>query len=468
MKINLILAAGDRDPLRKHDPFMPLSLPILASSAPNHDYTFTDLLWEDSDKIDYDADFDLIGISFRVSATDKAFEIADKFRAKGKTVVLGGAQASSIPLRAKKHADVVVIGEGEVLWPVVLNDFQNNSLKDFYVCSPKANLDLEGFSVYRLDKLPELSGLPIPAREMFKRKYTFDMVFAARGCPVNCSFCAVSDIFGTKMRFKEHSMVLDEINNFGRRFFLIDDTVFGRNDSYEYYLELYKKLQMLPKRRFWIGQANLDASANNRGQEVIKQASLSGLSYVSIGLETINPQNMKETGIIPKMGITDKDNPLAEIKKNIEFIQKQGIGISGWFTIGLEHDTLESCKQTIDFCLETNIFPVFTPIQALEGTRYYTELKEKSLLLDQKLNVSNVKNNALENHAYIDILQEVIDRAYSSREIWKRTWFHLKIIYKTKKGLFNLIHRIILLHITQVKLRKISKQELVRFKSRIQ
>lgn len=461
------MAAGEADPLRKQDPFMPLALPILASNAPEHEYVFTDLLWEDSDKIDYDADFDLIGISFRVSATDKAFEIADKFRENGKKVVLGGAQASSIPLKTKQHADSVVIGEGELLWPILISDLQKGELKDFYVSSPKSDIDFEGYSVYRLSSLPQLTNLPLPERKMFDRKYTFDMVFAARGCPVNCSFCAVSDIFGTAMRFKDHSMVIDEINSFGRRFFLIDDTVFGMNNCYDYYLELYRKIQQLPKKRFWIGQANLDAAANSKGRDVITQASLAGLSYVSIGLETINPQNMKDTGIIPKMGITDKENPLAEIKKNIEFIQGQGIGISGWFTIGLEHDTMESCRQSIDFCIETNIFPVFTPIQALEGTRYYSELKEKSLLLDQKSNVSNVRNASLENHDYITILKEVIDKAYSRNQIWKRTWFYLKTIHKTKKGLFNLIHRIILLHITQLKLKKISKQELIRFKSRI-
>ncbi len=467
MKIHLILAAGEADPLRRQDPFMPLSLPILAGCAPEHDYTFTDLLWEDSSKLDFDKDFDLIGISFRVSATDKAFEIADKFREKGKTVVLGGAQASSIPFKAKQHADSVVVGEGERLWPILLNDLQKGELKDFYVSSPAKGLDFKGFNVYRLDSLPELNNLPLPARKLFGRKYTFDMVFAARGCPVDCSFCAVSDIFGTGMRFKEQSLVIIEINSFGRRFFLIDDTVFGRNNSYGYYFELYKKIQNLSKKRFWIGQANLDAAASEKGREVILQASLAGLSYVSVGLETINPQNMAATGIIPKMGISDKNNPLADIKTNIEFIQKQGIGISGWFTIGLEHDTIESCRESIDFCIETNIFPVFTPIQALEGTRYYNELNERGLLLNQKTNVSNVKNASLKNHDYIDILKEVIDKAYSTKQIWKTTLFYLKTIYKTKKGLFNLIHRIILLQITQLKLKKISKQELIRFKSRI-
>lgn len=467
MKINLIVVAGESDPLRKVNPFMPLSLPILAGCAPEHDYVFTDLLWEGYDSIDYNADYDLVGISFRVSATKKAFEIADKFRANNKTVILGGAQASSIPIKAKQHADAVVIGEGEPLWPVVLKDYQNNELKDFYICSPIVNSNFDDYKIYRTDGLPELSKLPLPVRNLYKGKYTFDMVDAARGCPVDCSFCSVSNIFGKKMRYKNQDNVLDEISSFGRHFFLVDDTAFGRKDSYDYYLELYKKLQKLPKKRFWIAQANLDAAANNMGRQVIKEASLSGLSYVSIGLESINPDNMRETGITSKLGITESGDTLEELKNNIEFIQDQGIAISGWFTIGLEHDTFESCIQSLEFCEKTNIFPVLNPIQALEGTRYYDELKKEEKLIDQATNVSNVINNSITNKMFIDLMQIAYDRSYTYNKILKKTIFYYKKIKAQKRGSFNLIHRTILIFMTQVKLKKVLRQEIFRFSLRI-
>ena len=466
MKIHLIIASNEADPLRKVNPFMPLSLPIIAGSAPEHDYKLTDLLWEGFDSLDYDEDFDIIGISFRVSATIKAFEIADKYRAKGKTVVLGGAQPSSIPLKAKKHADAVVIGEGEPLWPVLLEDFKTGKLKDFYICSPDNNLDFEGYSVYKTP-LPENLDFPPALRKLYRGKYTFDMVYATRGCPVDCSFCSVSKLFGKKMRYKSHDRILAEINQFGRHFFLVDDTAFGRNNCYDYYMKLYKKIESLPKRRFWIAQANLDAAANEKGREVIRQASLSGMSYAAIGLESINPDNIKETGISSKLGITDQENPLEEMKKNIKFIHDQGIAISGWFTIGLEHDTYESCLQTLDFCIEANIFPVFNPIQALEGTRYYDELKEEDKIIDQKANVSNVINHSITNEMFIELMKESVKRAFTDRKIIKRTYFYFKKIKALRRGSFELIHRTTLIHITQLKLRKVIKQEIIRFSSRI-
>jgi hypothetical protein len=111
MKIKLILAASLNDPLRKNDPFMPLSLPILAGAAPGHDYTFIDLLWEDD--VRYDEPVNLVGISARNTAENKAYEIADEFRRRGVKVVLGGPQPSVVPFRAIAHTDAVAIGEGE-------------------------------------------------------------------------------------------------------------------------------------------------------------------------------------------------------------------------------------------------------------------------------------------------------------------------------------------------------------------
>ncbi len=123
MKITLILAAASKDPLKKTDPFMPLSLPLLAGSAPEHEYTFVDMLAEEMP--DYDKAADLVGISSRITAESTAYKIADEYRKRNIPVVLGGAQISSVPHKAKLHADAVVVGEGEPLWPILLQDFSD-------------------------------------------------------------------------------------------------------------------------------------------------------------------------------------------------------------------------------------------------------------------------------------------------------------------------------------------------------
>ncbi len=467
MKIFLILANAELDPFRKQYPFTPLILPILKSCAPEHEYSFIDMMCEDLSMLNYDGEYDLIALSFRVSATEGAYKIADEFRKRNKRVVMGGPQVSGAPLKAKEHADSVVIGEAEFLWPVLLDDFKKNMLKDFYVSSPAPLSKLEGFQVYNLPELPDISKLPIPDRSIIKKSYTFDVIFAARGCPVNCSFCAVSSLFGTKMRYKDIPLVIEEIKTLGKKFFLLDDNVLGRNDSYSYYTELYKELAKIPEKRFWTGQANLNAAASPKGREVIKYASVSGLTYAAVGFETINKSDMQNMSTTPKMGVDGSDNFMEQISNNIRFIQEQGIAISAWFTIGLKHDTVESINDAITFCINHYIFPVLTPIQALEGTRFYDEMKAGNHILDNKTNVSNVNISVLKNIDKIILLESNLKRAYTFGNLLRNTWFYFKKNRKLKRSNYETIYRTIFIIATQLKMRKFIKKDLKRFKLRM-
>ena len=114
MRIKLILAADENDPLKEKNPFKPLSLSLLAAAAPDHEYEAIDML--DNGKVGFDDDVDLVGISVRRSAEKAAFEVADRFISKGIKVVMGGPQVSANPFESLKHANSIVIGEGETLW----------------------------------------------------------------------------------------------------------------------------------------------------------------------------------------------------------------------------------------------------------------------------------------------------------------------------------------------------------------
>ncbi len=469
MNILLIVAANSWDPLRKQDPFMPLSLPILASCAPKHDYTFVNLLSEEESAIDFDGDYDLVGISFRVSATSKAFELADAFRMRHVPVVLGGPQASCIPIETKKHADAVVVGEAEDTWPVLLQDVTNSQLHDFYLASPAlTKQEMANYSVHTAQDFPTLNTVPLPLRKYFPKHYTFPMTYAARGCPIDCSFCCVSPLFGTCMRYRKIEDVVHEIQQFGRMFYLIDDTVLGRKDSYAYYTTLYTQVNNLAKKRFWTGQANLNAAADEAGREVIRLAAESGLTYVAVGMETFNPEDMLTSGVAPKMGIQGCDDPLEAIGDNIAYIQSQGIALSGWFTIGLENDSKSLWEKTLQFCIDRHILPVFSPIQALEGTRYYDELRQEGKLTDASKHVTNVQHSSLQDRDFIDILQHTLHEAYATKVCIRRAYFYLKKLRTRKFGFYALLYRMIFIIITQHRLKRVLKQEIKRFNLRLQ
>jgi radical SAM superfamily enzyme YgiQ (UPF0313 family) len=451
MKIKLILAASQRDPLRKNDPFMPLSLPILAACAPGHDYTLIDLLWEDD--VRYDEPADLVGISARYTAENRAYEIADEFRRRGVPVVLGGPQPSVVPFRAISHADAVAVGEAEELWPVIVRDAGNRSLKNFYVCSP-GPFDAGGHSLYKVDSYPDLNHLRPAERKLYNKKYVFDTIFAVRGCPVNCDFCTVTEIFGPKYRTRPVGDVTAEIDTFRNYYYLLDDSVFGKPQTYDYYLELYTAIKKLKKRRFWTGQANLDAAADEKGRTVIKRAAEAGLIYAAIGMESINPKTLARSGAISKMGASSDSDVISAMKKNIRFVQDQGIIVSGWFVVGYEDDDIDTYFRTLEFCRETKVIPVIFPVKALPGTRLYDRLKKEGKLDDDRL--VNFMHPTIREADIFEALKKIGDEGYSLKEIIGRTGFYLPKFRDER------IHRSVFALVLQSKLRgavDVSKDE---------
>jgi radical SAM superfamily enzyme YgiQ (UPF0313 family) len=441
MKIKLILAASETDPLRKNDPFMPLSLAILAGSAPGHEYTFIDMLWEDDVRFDEPAD--VVGISMRYTAEKRAYEIADEFRRRGVKVILGGAQVTAVPKRAKMHADAVAVGEGEPLWPVIVRDIERGELKQFYVCSPHP-FDAGGDAVFHLRSFYGFENTIIPNRSLFKKKYVFDTVYAVRGCPINCDFCSVTDMYGPECRTRPAENVVSEIDTFKNYYYLLDDTVFGRPATYDYYLNLYSSILKLKKRRFWTGQANLDAASDPKGRSVIEMAAKAGLIYAAIGMESINPATLKSSGAIGKIGVAKGDDPIAKMKENIRYIQDCGIIVSGWFVIGYENDTIDTYYRTIEFCREMNIIPAIFPVKVLPGTRLYRRLLAENKIDDSKQ--INFINPSINDQDVYRALKDIFAVGYSQREICKRTAFY----WKKFKG--DKIHKTIFALVLQNKL----------------
>ncbi|MBN2546492.1 MAG: hypothetical protein JXB50_11895, partial [Spirochaetes bacterium] len=247
-----------------------------------------------------------------------------------------------------------------------------------------------------------------------------------------------------------------EINTFKNYYYLLDDNVFGRKNNYDYYLELYEKISSLSKKRFWVGQANLDAASDKKGKEVIKAAARSGLLYASIGIESINYDVLKESGVINKIGTNSKNNVLSVMKENIKFIQEQGIIISGWFTIGYDQDNLKTFYDTVNFCMETKIIPIISPLEALPGTRLYARM-EKAGRIDKNKTI-NIKHPDLSDVEIIDTLKKVNKIGLSLKEDFKRLKYYFNLFEKENpdvhKKIEYKIHKAIFLIILQLKIKK--------------
>ena len=126
MKLELI-APATQDSLRKRikPPGPPLGLAMIAAlTPPDVEVSITD---ENTSDIDFEKDLDLVGITTMTITAPRAYQIADVFRAKGVKVILGGSHPSALAKEAGQHADAVLIGEAEEIWPKVIEDCRNSN-----------------------------------------------------------------------------------------------------------------------------------------------------------------------------------------------------------------------------------------------------------------------------------------------------------------------------------------------------
>ena len=126
-KVTLIFPARENDPARGSRS-TPAGITILAALVPEDmEVKLIDML--SGDRVNFEEPVDIVGITCRTPIASVAYDIADQFKKRGVTVVLGGPHASAVPLDAIQHADAVDVGEAETTWPHLLEDFKKDELK---------------------------------------------------------------------------------------------------------------------------------------------------------------------------------------------------------------------------------------------------------------------------------------------------------------------------------------------------
>ncbi|MDN5346801.1 MAG: hypothetical protein PWP65_365 [Clostridia bacterium] len=343
--------------------FPPLNLiTIAALTPPEHEVILID---ESLEKIDYNASYDLIGISAMTALAPRAYEIAANFRRQGKTVVLGGMHPSALPEEAKEYSDAVVIGEAEGAWSQVLADLEKGQLRPFYKATER----------------PSLKNLPQPRRELLKRERYLvpDTVQTTRGCPFACHFCTVTQFFGHTYRLRPVEEVVEEVASLEGQFIVfIDDNIIG---SPIYARRLFKALA--PHKIKWFSQASINIA---RDEDLLRLAAESGCVGLFIGFESLSPQSLKAVG--------KRANKVEEYREAIKRIHSHGIAIEGAFVFGFDEDREDVFEETVRFAQENRLeaaqFGILTPFP---GTPLRAKLEQEGRILTSdwsKYTISNV------------------------------------------------------------------------------
>ncbi|MFY4731002.1 B12-binding domain-containing radical SAM protein, partial [Nitrospira sp. BLG_2] len=152
-----------------------LNLPTLAALIPEDEWDI-EIQDEIVGPLDFTRDYDLVFITVTTVVAIRAYEVARLFRERGAKVVLGGIHPSTMPDEAVKHADAVVIGEGELTVPRLLEDFKKGKMQPQYRMP---------YMVEQWDEKPPRWDL-LPPGYMFR-----DALTATRGCNYRCTFCSI-------------------------------------------------------------------------------------------------------------------------------------------------------------------------------------------------------------------------------------------------------------------------------------
>jgi radical SAM superfamily enzyme YgiQ (UPF0313 family) len=378
--------------------FISATLPYLAALTPED--VEVELVEENVQDVNFETDSDLIGITAIINTAPRAYDIADEFRRRGKKVVLGGVHFSSVPEEAIQHADAVVIGEAEDVWPQVLRDFQRGELRQFY----------------RREGWADLSRTPTPRYDLLPYKrfpLTFYPVQTSRGCPHNCAFCAVTTFFGHTYRLRPVELVVRDVQATGSRYIFFVDDNFAVNKRRT--IELCQALK--PLKITWVTQVEITAGID---PEICQAMAESGCKAVVVGMESISPESLKAVGKRHNLSLL-KDYP-----RIIRIFQESGIAVVASIIFGMNGDTLESIRQTVQFLMDNNVAgAMFYTLLPYPGTPLAHRLEREGRILTKDWNLYDARHAVIkplnmEPKELEEALMEAYRRFYALASIVKR------------------------------------------------
>jgi radical SAM superfamily enzyme YgiQ (UPF0313 family) len=335
---------------------------------------------------------------------------------------MGGVHASMLPEEAIQYVDSVVIGEGEVSWPHLIEDFKRGQLKPFY----------------RSTKMADIKSLPLPRRDLLNGAHYFPLKLleTSRGCPHKCDFCSVSKFFGSRYRNRP----LDEIdrelrslfnkgsvmNHMGKRFlsliskdlpyflkrrllYIIDSNVASNRRFARELFTLLKEYDLL-----WWGHAPVSVGYDD---ELLKLFSESGCIALNLGFESLSSKNL--------MAMKKAFNKPRRFEEAVARIHDHGIGIMGTFIVGLDDDDETVFDEIIDFVIHNKLDWALTFIMApCPGTDSFLRLEQEGRILTRDWEKYDSLNVVYQPSL---ISSEELERG--QRRTWKAV-FSLPSIYR--------------------------------------
>ena len=330
-----------------------ITLPHIASITPTkHSIK---IINENYDDIDFNEDVEVVGITCYTMTAPRVYEIADEFRKRGKTVILGGYHPTALPEESIQHADSIVMGMAEANWPRAIEDFDNGKLKPIY--SRDNNFDIS--------KIPPLR------RDLIKHNPFLGAIQTTRGCSNQCEFCAISSFCGNIVKQRPIKDVVEEIQNMDNKLFIFHDPHLTLHRKYA--MELFKEIIKQRIHKGWVanGTANI---LGNVDEKFLTLARKAGCVEWFVGFESVSQEalnNIKKT-----------HNKVSDFKRIIRRVHNYGMTIQGGIIFGFDEDKpdiFDTTLETInDWDLDVLELNILTPYP---GTPLFDRLNKEGRIL---------------------------------------------------------------------------------------
>jgi radical SAM superfamily enzyme YgiQ (UPF0313 family) len=332
----------------------PLQLGVLASLVPEEDEV---LVYDDRmEAIPYDTPTDLVSITVETYTARRAYEIAAEYRRRGVPVILGGMHVTLLPGEAAQYADAIFIGDAEFGFREAIEDARAGRLKSRYEARTG---------------IPQENGRLFPRRDLFRKKgyLPITLMQFGRGCHHACTFCAVSAYFGREHHYRSIDTVVAEIAAQPRKtVFFVDDNLLANRKAAK---QLFREL--IPLKIRWLSQGTIDMTRDLELMDLMARSGCLGLVAGFESLEAESLRGMKKPGNFSGFDV---------YQEAIEIVRDHGLQLWAAFTLGHDHDTVDTVKRTVDFAIDHKFcFAAFNILMPYPNTPLYRRLAGEGRLL---------------------------------------------------------------------------------------
>lgn len=355
MKVTFIVPAIGKKPGERYIgtwKMEPLTIAVLAGLTPPD--VERELFDDRIELIDYTTQTDLVAISVETYTAARAYAIADRFRARGIPVVLGGYHATLLPDEAAEHADAVVVRNAEGVWAQVLADAEAGTLQPRY------------------DGGVGFTDTP-PDKSIFagKKYLPIGLVETGRGCGHFCEFCAIAGYYGAHYHPRSVDAIVADVVASGRKvFFFVDDNLVADPDNLR---ELCARLE--PLKVLWAAQGTIELA---RDPDLLATMKRAGCEMILVGFESVEAESLARMG-------KRWSSAVGERQALVKAIHDAGIGIYATFVLGYDGDDEQTFDATFRFAASSGFFTAaFNHLLPFPGTRLYARLEREGRLLSPK------------------------------------------------------------------------------------